>query len=337
MITLCVGDNQFTSRTIKSLSISFQNDFFLSASDYNDALFKWFDQNPVVVIIELDNLSLESEKLTREIRENDSCEYTYIIGITHHALPSIDCHYYNFGLDNLITEPITTEMMNLYYEAARRLMEMVRSNSLLYALSQVILHKNADAGKQIDRVPIFSTILARQLKNNEKYQSIISKRFISDLFIFSSIHDIGKVSIDDSILKKPGKLSDDERVLMQQHAIIGANILNSIIDKFPNLSHLKKAAEIANFHHEHFDGHGYPSGISGQEIPLMARIVALADVYDALVSERIYKPTMTHEEAKLIIMEKSGGQFDPDIIKAFLASELQFKNIVLKNDLFLSK
>ena len=140
------------------------------------------------------------------------------------------------------------------------------------------------------------------------------------------LHDIGKVGIPDQILTKPGELTRDEFELMKRHTTIGSRTLESVMEKYPGVRFLEIARDIAATHHERYDGTGYPAGLKGDGIPLCGRIVALADVYDALTSKRCYKQAFNHAKARSIILEESGKQFDPDVVDAFLATEDEFVN-----------
>ena len=143
----------------------------------------------------------------------------------------------------------------------------------------------------------------------------------------SPLHDIGKVAIPDCVLLKPGRLSDDEFQIMKTHTTMGAQTLEAAARKYPKARYLKMAREIAESHHEKWNGSGYPKGLKGSQIPLSGRIVALADVYDALVSRRVYKSAFTHITARSIIVEGKGTHFDPAIVEAFLAIEAQFIDV----------
>jgi putative two-component system response regulator len=144
------------------------------------------------------------------------------------------------------------------------------------------------------------------------------------------MHDIGKVGIRDAILLKPGKLTADEYEEMKQHTTIGADTLRGVYQKYPNNYFITIGAEVAQSHHEKWDGSGYPKGISGNEIPLSARIMALADVYDALRSKRVYKDAFTREKTKDIIFEGRGKAFDPLIVDVFIENEQEFATIYQK-------
>ena len=165
-----------------------------------------------------------------------------------------------------------------------------------------------------------------------KYAGIIDDEFVHLVYQTSPLHDIGKVGIPDSILLKPGRYSDDEFELMKAHTTIGAETLDAALAQNPKARFLQIAREIAAAHHERFDGRGYPLGLSGEEIPLSARIVAVADVYDALTSKRVYKDAFAHHAARNIILKDSGTHFDPDVVDAFLVVEQDF--IDIRNALF---
>ena len=140
----------------------------------------------------------------------------------------------------------------------------------------------------------------------------------------SPLHDIGKVGVPDSVLLKPGPLTPDEFEVMKQHTIIGSMTLDAACQTYPDARFLAMARDIARSHHERYDGDGYPDGLAGESIPLCGRIVALADVYDALTTKRIYKPAFSHERAREIIVAGRGSHFDPAIVDAFIENEDRF-------------
>lgn len=176
----------------------------------------------------------------------------------------------------------------------------------------------------------FCVVLAKELSRDSRYVHEIDSEFITNLRRAAPLHDIGKVAIPDHILLKPGKLSPEEWKLMRTHAAIGAATIRLARVRASDSSFLLMAEEIADGHHEWFDGSGYPRGIHGSKIPLVARIAAVADVYDALASARVYKQAMPHAEAKVIIESLAGRQFDPVIVRAFLAREQDFQTLSRK-------
>lgn len=182
-------------------------------------------------------------------------------------------------------------------------------------------------GEHLDRIKQYTGILASTLRNLPQYIDYISDEYIKDLSMSSILHDIGKVGIEDSILLKSGSLSREEFEIMKNHSSMGGDALTVIDNNLGYKSFLTIGKEVASYHHERWDGSGYPEGLKGDKIPLSARIVALADVYDALISERPYKKAFTHEEASKMIIEEKGSHFDPDVVDAFVICRDEFRTI----------
>ena len=201
-----------------------------------------------------------------------------------------------------------------------------RTGAIL-GLAKLAEHRDSDTGQHLERIRDFVKILAEEIAKQDKYQGYVSPEYIEDLYHSSILHDIGKVGIPDSILLKPGRLTTEEFEIMKQHVILGGETLAAVDAHMKGNSFLTIGKEIAYHHHEKWDGSGYPSGLAGDEIPLSARLVALADVYDALTSKRCYKEAFSHEKAKEIIVEERGRAFDPVLVDAFLAHEQEFKRI----------
>lgn len=212
------------------------------------------------------------------------------------------------------------------------LVEFNRSNlnsrlALIMSLAKLAEFRDKETGYHLERIREYSRCLALELKLNPKFKDYITEEYIDDLYYSSILHDIGKVGVPDTILLKPGKLTTKEFEIIKTHTIIGGDAINAIESKMNNRTYLVLGREIAYYHHEKWDGTGYPKGLKGEEIPLSARIVALADVYDALISKRIYKKPYTHEQVVKIINKSKGKQFDPDIIVAFNNINSQFYDI----------
>jgi PAS domain S-box-containing protein len=210
-------------------------------------------------------------------------------------------------------------------ESERR--EAETRDVVIFAMARLAESRDPETGAHIERVQSYCQALAEQLAAPGNYQSLVDPEFIHLMFRASPLHDIGKVGIPDDVLLKPGRLSDREFEIMKTHTTIGAETLEAAMARFANTRFLRMARDIAATHHERYDGTGYPNSLTGQDIPLCGRIVALADVYDALTSRRIYKPAFTHDVARGIIVRESGKQFDPVIVAAFLATENKFEAI----------
>ena len=197
-------------------------------------------------------------------------------------------------------------------------------DAIIFGLAKLAESRDNDTGEHLDRIRKYVTILAEDLK---KVYDEIDDEYIHNLGIASSLHDIGKVGIPDSILLKPGRLTSLERDIMQKHTIIGGECLEAIGSKLGDNDFLEMAREVAYWHHEQWDGDGYPHNLADEEIPISARIVAVADVYDALTSRRPYKRGMSHTESRAIIVGGSGQKFDPEVVSAFLRHESEFQKI----------
>lgn len=197
----------------------------------------------------------------------------------------------------------------------------------ILALAKLAESRDDDTGDHLERVQSFAGILANKLAEIPAFQTVVTSQFSQNLFYACSLHDIGKVGIPDHILLKAGKLSAEEFEIMKTHSSLGAETLESVHEKYPNNDLIKMGIAIARHHHERWDGNGYPKGLSGEDIPLSARIMSVIDVYDALRSERCYKAAMPHEQVLKIILEGSGSQFDPNLVEAFLQVEKDFDRI----------
>lgn len=202
---------------------------------------------------------------------------------------------------------------------------------MLMTLNSLALARDNETGNHIIRTQNYVRNLALRLRKMGHYAKELDDQSIDTLFKAAPLHDIGKVGIPDNILKKMGRLNDEEWQVMKSHASIGEAVLSSADVQFSdNQGVIQKAIQIAGGHHEKWDGTGYPRGLKGIEIPLSARIMALADVYDALVSERVYKSGWSHEDAVKEIVSKRGIHFDPLVVDALIAEQSNFQEIVNK-------
>jgi response regulator RpfG family c-di-GMP phosphodiesterase len=202
---------------------------------------------------------------------------------------------------------------------------------MLSSLNALSMARDNETGNHIIRTQHYVKLLALRLRAMGLYQGELSDPEIELLFRAAPLHDIGKVGIPDAILLKPGRLDKEEWSVMKTHTIIGESVLSSAeVEIQSDEDVIAIAIQIAGGHHEKWDGSGYPRNLRGNEIPLSARIMALADMYDALVSERIYKKEWTHEEAANEITSKRGAHFDPVVVDAFIAEIDSFKEIAQK-------
>lgn len=216
----------------------------------------------------------------------------------------------------------------------RRLHKMVNDQTkqieeeeknFIMALAKLAELKENTDGVHLRNIAKNSKLLTMSLQFSPKFEKDISNSFVDTIEIAAGLHDIGKIGISDQILLKPGRLTEEERRIVETHSELGAATLQELYDMNSHNEFLRMAIEIARYHHERWDGTGYPDGLKGKEIPLSARIVAVVDVYDALVGKRCYKTPYTHEESIQIINGEAGSHFDPDIIEIFNKIQNQFQ------------
>lgn len=200
-------------------------------------------------------------------------------------------------------------------------------DAIITALAKLSEYRDPETGAHLLRLKKYCALLCHHLAQHDVFRQQVSKAFTDDLVRSSPLHDIGKVGIADAILKKNGRLTIEEFEIMKNHPRIGGDTLRTVYEQYPSQSFIKCGMEVAYCHHEKWDGSGYPQGLAGETIPLSARILALADVYDALTSRRIYKPPFSREKVKAIIEEGCGTHFDPNIVEVFLQIEESFYDI----------
>lgn len=230
-----------------------------------------------------------------------------------------------FGLIAAGTNQMISEL-----KARRDELNLTRDVAIL-GLASLAETRDNETGAHIIRTQHYVKALAEYLSRLDRDRYPLDDATIDLLFKSAPLHDVGKVGIPDAILLKPGKLTDEEFAIMKRHPQIGADALASAEAQLGSNSFLRLAREIALTHHEKWDGSGYPAGLAGEAIPLSGRLMAIAGVYDALISARVYKPAFSHEEAREIIVRGRGSHFDPALVDAFLACEAQFRDIASRH------
>ena len=216
----------------------------------------------------------------------------------------------------------------LEQRVADQLEEINRSQlGMIFALAKLSHMRDDDTGLHLERVQDLCRILAIELAQREEFTEIITPDFIATIYHASPLHDVGKVGISDNIMLKPGPLTAEEFESMKNHTTLGAATLEFVHAEYPHNEFVKMGIDIAKYHHECWDGNGYPCGLAGKDIPLSARIMALVDVYEALRAKRPYKEPFSHQKAKQIIVEDSGSKFDPQVVEAFCAVDAEFAHI----------
>ncbi len=201
-------------------------------------------------------------------------------------------------------------------------------NGLIVTMADMVESRDSDTGAHTQKTAEYVRIIVEGLKKKGYYTEKISDKFISDVIMSAPLHDVGKINISDTILNKPGRLNDEEFDIMKTHTTAGKNLIEKAISTVQGESYLREARYMAGCHHERFDGKGYPDGLHGEAIPLSARIMAVADVFDALTSKRVYKDAFTIEQSVEILKEGAGSQFDPKCVEVFLDNMDQVEEVL---------
>ena len=297
------------------------------AEDGEEAFNLIVEQGIRLVVTDWVMPKMDGLELCRKIRSSNLGGYTYIIVLTSQNKTSDTITALEAGADDYMAKPCERIELLHRLRAGQRLISMASRDVAIFALAKLTESRDPETGEHLERIRSYCRLLADYVIRKGVVSEAEAPNFLETVVQTSPLHDIGKIGIPDSVLLKPSRLSDAEFAVMKQHATIGGNTLDSVSRKYPDIAYLATARDIALYHHEHYDGNGYPHGLKGAEIPLAARIMALADVYDALTSRRVYKSAIDHDLSRGIILEDEGKQFDPMLIEGFLAYEPGFQEI----------
>jgi len=263
----------------------------------------------------------------REVRKRgaDGGPYVFFILLTSRTSPEDVASALGAGVDEYIRKPVAPSELLARVRTGERLLSLISRDATIIALASLAESRDSETGEHVKRVQRMSRIVAQAV--TEQGHEDADADFADLIYLASALHDIGKVAIPDSILLKPGRLTEEEFEAMKTHTIVGARCLDAAIAQAPTADYLRMARDIALTHHERYDGGGYPDGLTGADIPLAGRVVALVDVYDALTTRRCYKAAAAHESARAYIQKERGKHFDPDVVDAFMATQERLREI----------
>jgi putative two-component system response regulator len=260
-------------------------------------------------------------ELCRHIRQRYSSGYVYVILLTARRGTQNIVDGLDAGADDFISKPFQPQELCVRIRAGERILSLESREVTIFSLAKLTESRDPETGAHLERMREYCRVIAEHLSRQEKFHDQVDGDYVQLIYLTSPLHDIGKVGIPDRILLKPGPLTAEEVEIMRQHTIIGSDTLDAATRAYPEARFLGMARDIARSHHEWYCGGGYPDGCAGENIPLCGRIVALADVYDALTTKRVYKPAFSHEVAREIIVNEMISHFDPAVVEAFLQNE----------------
>ena len=321
---ILIVDDEAVSLEVLKLALVHAGHEVDCATDGREALSVLAKGEYQLIISDWEMPNLNGLGLCRAIRGRQLGSYVYIILLTARNGSASIVEGLAAGADDFISKPFDPDELMARVRVAERIVSLETRDMTIFALAKLAESRDSETGEHLERVQNYSRLLADHLLRTGQYPDEIDPSFVKLIYETSPLHDIGKVAIPDCVLLKPGRLSDEEFDIMKTHTTMGAQTLEAAARRYPRAAYLRMAREIAESHHEKWNGTGYPKGLAGDQIPLSGRIVAVADVYDALVSKRVYKGAFTHLTARAIILEGKGNHFDPALVEAFLAVEKQF-------------
>jgi len=280
-----------------------------------------------LVISDWEMPEMDGLELCRAVRKSDLPSYIYIILLTSRDDVADTIEGLSAGADEFITKPFRPAELVVRIRTAERILSLETRDLTIFAMAKLAESRDPETGAHLERVRNYSKAISEYLSTQDAFKNEVDANYTRLIYLTSPLHDIGKVAIPDCVLLKMGRFSDREYEIMKTHTVLGAETLSAALREHPGARFLEMARDIALTHHERWDGSGYPNQLKGTAIPLCGRIVAVADVYDALTSKRVYKGAFSHDVAKAMILEGKGKHFDPDMVDAFMALEETFMHI----------
>jgi len=302
---------------------------------------------PDLILLDIEMPDIDGFEALSRLKANNSLSDIPVIFLTSMTDSAVEARGFQLGVVDFISKPFSAPVLLNRIKSHLDIDELIRErtaqlhqkteqlqtlqNGIVFVLSDMVESRDKNTGGHIERTTAYINVLLEEMLAQGIYADEIEKMNWDLLVSSARLHDIGKIAISDNILNKPAQLNDEEFVVMKSHVIESTRIIDSMISKTADGEFLQYARMLAGFHHERWDGKGYPAGLEKENIPLLGRVMAIADVYDALVSERPYKKAFDHDKAVSIIMEGKGTQFDPVIVDIFFKSRERFHDINNQN------
>jgi putative two-component system response regulator len=280
-----------------------------------------------LVVSDWEMPAMTGVELCRRIRQRPASRYVYVILLTSRSGTASVVEGLNAGADDFISKPFQPQELYVRLRAGERVVGLESRDLTIFSLAKLAESRDPETGAHLERMREYSRMIGQGLAARTGFDSLVDGEYVQLIYLTSPLHDIGKVGIPDRVLLKPGRLSQEEFEVMKQHTVIGGRTLDAAVHAYPEAAFLRMARDIAWTHHEKYDGTGYPRGLARDDIPLCGRIVAVADVYDALTSRRVYKEPYSHERARSVLLEGRGRHFAPAVVDVFLEIENQFQGI----------
>jgi len=354
-LVLIVDDDEI-NRMILSEILSDDYDV-IEAADGNETLDILFNKKiiPTAILLDIIMPGIDGFAVLEQIKNHYETERIPVLFITGADADTNESRGLKSGASDYVPKPFNPDVVKTRLDnhinltryqheleslVEEKTYELTRTyEQTLEVLATVVEYRSLESGVHIKRTSNLSEIVMNKLMGDPKYRDYVRNEHLSpdkanSIVRATSLHDIGKIGISDTILLKPGRLTDEEFEIMKTHTTLGSRIIDNILETLgDNGGYMKYCREICHYHHERWDGKGYPTGLAGLDIPFSARLLSIVDVYDALVNERCYKPAFSHEDAMNIIIEGDGTQFDPTLVDVFksVGDECKKLEVLLKD------
>ncbi|MDD6036731.1 MAG: response regulator [Lachnospiraceae bacterium] len=343
MKTVLVVDDDKSNLMIAQKVLS--GEFRVAAVNSGQLAFQYLEKNePVVILLDIQMPEMDGFEVMQKLQENEKWRRIPVIFLTADRTPQTEEACFRVGAVDYIGKPFIPAIMQrrvkrtVELEDYRRgLEEMVQQQlkkitqlqqDIIITMANLIEGRDGTTGEHVKHTSIYTEYLIRKLQRHKIYQAELTPEFADYLKKAAPMHDIGKITVPDSILCKPEALTEEEYRLMQLHAEEGGRLIRENMSRLAEPEFVRIASNVANFHHEKWNGKGYPKGLKGEEIPLEARILALADVFDALIAKRQYKQGMSLEEARAVMEKERGESFEPVLLDCFFSDEQELRELV---------
>jgi putative two-component system response regulator len=343
---IIIVDDDVTNLTIARQNLTDHYDVFTAPSGAK--LFSLLEKvTPDLILLDILMPEMNGYEVIKKLKSSAETEQIPVIFLTARSGFDDELEGLSTGAVDYIIKPFSPPLLRkrieLHLLIKAQKQELVRLNrnlqdlvdiktrsitelqtALLHTMAELVEYRDDITGGHIDRMHSYLEVLLGALRNSELYCEEVSVWDVELVIQSAQLHDVGKIAIRDEILLKPGKLTAEEFEKIKEHTVVGEQILAKVREKTTDCAFLDYARTLVIAHHEKWDGSGYPNGLKGDDIPLLGRVMAVVDVYDALISERPYKKAFSHEEAVEIIKKSSGSHFDPNIVDIFLTCEKDF-------------
>ena len=331
---LVIDDNLMTLQQINAM---LENNYEISlAKSGSQALLMCYQIVPNLILLDLEMPVMDGFETLQKIKKNMALRHIPVIILTSTHDNELEVKALKSGAVDFINKPADKEILlhriEVHLSLAaynRQLEDKVRmlEDSIIASFSDMIEYRDENTGGHVARTAKYVEILATELLRRGKYTDQLTELTVGMMARAAPLHDVGKIAISDVILLKPSLLNDEEFTIMKTHTTVGGELLRGIFSRVPGQTYHEFAVMIAESHHERWDGKGYPKSLKGEQIPLCARVMSVADVFDALVDVRVYKRPMSHKDACRVILSEKGNMFDPVVVEAFESVQDKFTEV----------